>query len=467
MKPLLRKLSIIGAVLVISALVLAMLESLVDERSDASWQARNDISANWGGAQELAGPVLLIPYKVELRNKSTTRSTANESETVVEHEIVERRLVVAPASTAVHGVLSPSVRSRGIYTVNTYIATLEAKGRFTVEPPVAGVVFRGERVVEVGRPQLVVAVREPRGIEGAPVLAAGDETLALIPGMPDAQFVFSAGFRAELPAGALAAQGGTSEAPLVLPFSLSLRLRGTESLKFIPLGREYAVDLTSSWPHPKFMGAFLPAERSVTEAGFTADWQVTELAMGAAGTIAGMPTGDSSGNWGRLSTNAFGVELYDPVDIYQQTTRAVKYGLLFVLLTFVCFFLVELLVGPPVHCMQYLLVASVLAVFFLLLLSLSEHLGFATAYAAAGAACVALFGFYARHVLRSRVRGGLFGLGLALLYGALYAILQSEDNALLLGSGLVFLALAVTIYVTRSLDWHQLGKEPEFALGSE
>ena len=212
--------------------------------------------------------------------------------------------------------------------------------------------------------------------------------------------------------------------------------------------------MESDWPHPSFDGGFLPDDRSVTGQGFQANWQLSRFATGVGGTLDRLALGDTS----PLGNLDFGVRFVKPVDVYQQSERAVKYGLLFVVLTFMTFMLFEVLKSLAVHPVQYALAGAAVALFFLLLLSLSEHVPFALAYTVASAGCIGLLAYYVGHVLRSVQRGLAFSGLLAVLYVVLYVLLQSEDYALLMGSLLLFGVLAAVMVITRRVDWYRIGE---------
>jgi inner membrane protein len=261
-------------------------------------------------------------------------------------------------------------------------------------------------------------------------------------------------------------------APLQVDTRLDIKLAGTESLALVPLARSNVFKLDSTWPHPRFGGDFLPRQPGVSDKGFTAQWEVSSLASSAqaqflAGkTLPSMETGrsdargegDGATAFDTSGIDAVGVALVDPVNVYSQADRASKYGLLFVVLTFVGFFMFELIKQLPIHPVQYGLVGLSLAIFFLLLVSLSEHIPFPWAYLAASAACIGLLGFYLSAVLRSVGRGLGFAAMLAMLYAALYGLLVSEDNALVLGSALLFVILAAIMVITRKVDWYELSR---------
>jgi len=253
----------------------------------------------------------------------------------------------------------------------------------------------------------------------------------------------------------------TAGTTLRLDTRLAFAIDGTESLALVPLGDANHFTLDSSWRHPEFTGSFLPRSRSVSDAGFHAQWDISSLAtraqrqyLAAAGRVAQSPgMMDAAG-----AMEIVGLSLVDPVNIYTQADRASKYGFLFVLLTFLGFYMFELLRQLPVHPIQYGLVGLALAIFFLLLVSLSEHVEFVIAYVASSVACIGLIGIYLGSVLRSTARGAGFAGMLGLLYAALYGLLVSEDNALVLGACLLFVILAAIMLATRKLDWYQLAR---------
>lgn len=224
----------------------------------------------------------------------------------------------------------------------------------------------------------------------------------------------------------------------------------------VPVGRETHVRLASDWPHPGFVGEFLPREKQISAQGFKASWQTSFFSTNLEELLARCGSA-SPAACGEFHARRFGVSFVDPVDQYLKSERAAKYAFLFIGLTFAGFFLAEVLKGTSVHPVQYGLVGLALAMFFLLLLSLSEHIGFTAAYLVSTVACVGLVTYYVVHVLDSRAQGAGFGVMLASLYALLYGILSSEDYALLMGSLLVFGILAVIMVLTRRVSWNNLG----------
>ena len=225
-----------------------------------------------------------------------------------------------------------------------------------------------------------------------------------------------------------------------------------ERLEVVPAAGEVTTSLRSAWPHPSFIGRFLPETRTVSEQGFEASWRMSDLGSNVRQAFQRCVQSKCDA----YQAGSFGVSLIHAVDVYQQTYRALHYGILFVVLTFALFFLYEVIAGLRVHPIQYALVGFALIAFFLLLLALAEHVGFGLAYLIGAGGCIALIGAYVRYVLGSPRRALSLMALLGVLYAALYVVLGSEDYALLMGALLVFAALAAFMLITRRLDWYAL-----------
>lgn len=431
---------------------LAMVRGVIDERQEHRNQAVARIARSHAGAQAFAGPVLVVPYSedVEFEEKDAQGITRKAWRSV------ERRWTFFPSRLDVRGRLSPATRRLGLHQVRVYEWKAQAAADFRAAIPADADPARPRRI---GRPYLAYAVADVRGLVGTPRLQVGGRALALEEGFGVRG---DGGVHARLPA---PSAGGRLDLATRLDFTLG----GTESLAVVPLGRENRIVLDSAWPHPRFGGSFLPRAPRIDARGFHAEWEVSSLATGAQAQFLGngaLPQVDVGGNTLDARRTAAGpsvegmdavaVSLVDPVNVYSQADRATKYGLLFVVLTFGGFFLLEMLKRLPIHPVQYLLVGLALAIFFLLLVSLSEHVAFGWAYVAASVACIGLLAVYLGAVLRSRVRGLGFAAALGVLYAALYGLLVSEDNALVLGAGLLFAILAAVMVGTRRVDWYAL-----------
>ena len=244
-------------------------------------------------------------------------------------------------------------------------------------------------------------------------------------------------------------------------FKIAFSLLGTERLDIVPVGATTAVSLASAWPHPSFTGRILPdAGTRLSQDGFAATWRTSHFATNLSQLHQRCV---QSRQCDAFNQHTLAVSFIQPVDLYQTVERSVKYGFLFIGLTFAAFFLFEVLKRLAIHPVQYALVGVALAMFFLLLISLSEHLGFRLAYAIATCSCVTLIGYYVGHVMRSWRRGAGFSIALAALYGLLYVLLRAEDHALLMGSLLVFLCVAAAMVATRKVDWYSIGANEPLA----
>ncbi|QNH20581.1 cell envelope integrity protein CreD [Xanthomonas sp. GW] len=422
----------IGGLILLLLIPLLMIRGTVQDRQRYRDEAVERVSQSKAGEQRLLGPLRVVPW-TQVRDVAVVDADGKRS---VKRETENGYDVQTPRHLAINGELKPSQRSIGLFKVQVYSWHARLKAQFD------DLDYEAVEGRSYGQPYLVVGIQDVRGLVGTPNLRTDGKALALQPGSL-ALAGQSKGVHALLPALADARQGKLTDLHSV---EMEFVLDGTQGLSIVPVGDDNQIALTSPWPHPLFGGRFLPNERRITEQGFQASWALSSLATGAQAQL-------FSGG----EIDALRVDLVDPVDVYTQADRASKYGILFVVLTFVAFALFELIKRLPIHPLQYLLVGLALAIFFLLLLSLSEHIPFWQAYLVSAVACIGLQFFYLSGVLRSRGRAAGFASMLTVLYGALYGLLASEDNALLMGSLLLFGILAAIMWITRKIDWYELG----------
>jgi inner membrane protein len=443
-KKLWQKLGMMLALTLLLLIPIGMIKNLVDERSERQQQVVGDIAASSAGPQQLFGPILVVPYSEQWIEVITTRQDGVPKREEVQR-VDNRLLYFLPEHLNMVGDLSTETKQRGLFKVRSYVLNVSVKGDIKLPAGYGKPTAEHGGQISFGTPYASVALSDMRGVLEAPGLQWMGK-----------QYAFEQG--AELPMDAVSGMHAQLEAmpvdygPISLPFAFNLKLRGIESLDFIPAGKQTRVELSSPWQHPSFYGRFLPDPQSqqVGQDGFHVLWTVDALASNVA---------DSLNKCRAISCyDSFGIRLMEPINIYSLSDRASKYGFLFVCLTFAAIFLFEILKNLAIHPAQYALVGLALAMFFLLLLSLSEHLDFLIAYLIATAACVALIGFYLSAVLHSGKRGLAAGALLAGLFGSLYGLLDSEDNALMLGSLLMFALLALAMVTTRRLDWYGLGQ---------
>lgn len=436
-KTLLTKAVVIFVLSLLLLIPLSMIGGKVDERQAWRDGVRREISASWTGEQTLRGPVLVVPYLEKVRTRVWDKELEKHIERVDEYE---RALYFFPQRLDIAAEIQTEERYRGIYSVPVYTSTLKMSGEFRVPAHFA---VETARDIRWRQAFLSLGVDDVRGIRDGLNLDWQGQGLGFLPGSGIAPF--AQGVRADLKPLYAAADKS-------YPFVLTLKLAGTERLNVIPVGVDTRVSMRSPWPHPSFIGRFLPESREVGPRGFGAVWAVSHFSTNMQQVFDDCVGGQCAD----FENARLGVSFLRPIDIYSLTDRALKYGLLFIGLTFGVFFLFEILKRMAIHPVQYGLVGLALAVFYQLLISLSEHMPFDLAYLVAAAASIALITFYVCYVLRSTLRGLGFGGILSLLYGMLLLILKSEDHSLLMGSILVFLALAGAMYLTRNVDWYRL-----------
>ena len=424
------KAAMVALLLLILQLVLASIDGIVEERAGRQQQVIHEISASTYGPQSFGGLVLVQPYVEEYETRKDKE---------IERHRHERTLSVFPATNKTSGAVSVSTKARGLFKARIFEWTGKAEGRFEFgELEIART--RTDSRISWGKPYLMLSLGDARGLSKGPALQWNGQNLVF-----------------EKSDGVLQAKLAAFEVgkPQRFDYKLDIVLRGTQSLAIVPLADENAIVMDSHWPHPSFGGQFLPegSTQQVTDKGFHAEWNISALATNAQAQL----TNRSSQIQGAEQLE---VRFIEPIDIYSLSDRALKYGFLFILLTFACFLIFEVLKRLRIHPAQYLMVGMALATFFLLLVALSEHIVFWQAYVCASAACIALLGIYLSAVLAGAKRGFAFAALLTALYGALYGLLMSEDNALLLGALLVFGILAVAMLGTRKIDWYALMQRP-------
>jgi inner membrane protein len=349
-----------------------------------------------------------------------------------------------------------------LFKVNTYGGKLTVAAEWPQAVSMAPQRSRPGSRLQCDAPSLALALDDPRGIRSAALTIDGAPR-PLLAGT--AHEPLARGFPA-----ALGASEWRDKEETVQPLAVQLQIDivGTAAWAWVPAAGQTEVALRTNWPHPSFGGRFAPAERRVESQGFTATWRISGLATDAAAALArgGKLCGATHSGHSGECLDTLAVNFIDPVNIYVQSDRAIKYGLLFIVVTLGAVLLVESLARRPVHPIQYLLVGAALTLFFLLVLSLSEHLPFWQAYALAAAACVLLLAYYGAHLLGGAWRGWVFGAGVAGLYGAMYLLLQMEQTALVVGALMLFALLAAVMVATRRVDWFALFNEMRQRVGS-
>ena len=416
----------IGFLVLILLIPNAMISDLIRERQHRQSEVENEVNRSWGGEQAVVGPVLSVPYTsfIEYENgqRTATKHTA----------------YFLPQQLDVDGNMAHQIRRRSIFDVVLYQADISLSGTF--EQPDFAALHIDTANVDWEAARISIGIQGMTGIKEIVTIDWNGTSERLEPGTANPVMLRS-GVSTEIQ---------LDKKEKEYRFTIPIKLNGSGSLQFEPVGKSTKVKIASDWHSPSFDGTFLPDNRAVSSTGFTADWQVLDLNR----SYPQYWIDDQVAFGG----SALGVRLIQPVDEYLKNNRSAKYAILIIGLTFLLYFFFEVLQKLLIHPFQYLLVGLALTVFYLLLLSLSEHLGFNLAYFISAISTIFLIAGYSWSVLRiKRLVVQLFFMLIA-IYGFIYILLQLEDFALLAGSIGVFIALAAVMYSSRKVDWYDLGE---------
>lgn len=429
--PLLR-IILVGFLVLLLQIPINMISGVVGERASRRQEAAEEVTSKWGNEQSVIGPMLTVPY-VQKWFETDKDGALKLARTEV------RYASFLPDSLQESGKVVGEVRYRGIFKVPVYSMALDVTGQFS-RPDLSEWDVKAEDILW-DRAHLTVQISDARAITNPVALQWNGQELRFLPGVGD-----FGGTRAGIH---VPMKGHLSDA--AFKFSYHLDLNGSGGVSFAPFGRETTVDIQSNWSDPSFQGNWLPAQRTITEAGFQAKWNIPFLGRNYPQQWQGAADFENA-----ISSSLFGVEFIAPVDHYRMSERSVKYEALFLSLTFLTLWLFERLSQRRVHSVQYLLVGAALCVFYLLELALAEHIGFTIAYVCASVAVTAVVYLYCTFALGGRKGALIMGGVLLLLYGYLYVLLMCQDYALLIGSVCLFLALAVVMWITRKVDWYSV-----------
>lgn len=425
------KVCLIGFMILLLLIPMIMIEGLISERENTANDATDEVHQKWSGSQTVLGPVLTIPY-YKFRS-SDNSGNINKTLTVIN---------ILPETLEIKGDIQTENLKRGLYEIVVYNSPIEITGTFVL-PDKLNITAEKLNDMLTDEAMINIGISDLRGINEQVMMTFGEQKLTFNPGIRHSQFESS-----------LLASGVSCQAdirPLLekqtVSFSVKLYLKGSESLYFAPLGKTTEVALTSNSQTPSFTGAFLPTQRKVTDDGFTSRWKVMHLNRNYPQIL----TGD---NWkDEVDKSVFGTDMLIPVQHYQKSMRSVKYAMLIILLTFVVCFFVEVLQKKQIHPLQYLLIGLALSLFYSLLISISEHMSFTTAYAISSVMTVSLITSYMAGILKIKKTAMIIGGLLSGLYIYIFVLIQMETYALLAGSIGLFVILAVIMYVSQRINW--------------
>ena len=418
------KMTMIGVLILLLLIPSFMVQDIIREREHNLENVKYDISSKWGQSQTITGPVITIPY-------TATRDIIDGK-----RRIETRYIHLLPSELTISGNIDTSLLSRSIYDVIAYSTKLTIAGKF--EGNELKSMNSIPSTTQWDKATLNLGITDLTGVQDRININWGEDSFDFNPGIA-VRDILRSGVSAPI-------SFSTSDD---IDFSFDLNIKGSESLNFIPVGKETKIDLTSSCPNPNFNGNFLPTERTVSEEGFAANWKILHLNRN-------YPQAWKNGEQS-LESSIFGVELMLNVDPYQKTMRSAKYAILFIAMTFLTFFFIEILGKKRIHPIQYILIGLVLILFYVLLLSISEQLGFNIAYFLGSLAVIILITIYTASVLKSNMQSMIMFTILTVLYGFIYIIIQLAEYSLLFGSIGLFLFLAAVMLASRKVDWYSIG----------
>jgi len=427
------KAAIVAFLTLVLLIPMGMIEGVIVDRQNNASVASVDIRNSWGGDLTVTGPVLRLPYTV---NKQTVYGSLYSEEQVV-HILSEELVVTVDVAT--------EIRYRGIHEVPVFSADIDIDGKIDLGA-LATLGIMAEQV-SWSDAEILLGISDPQAISKIPLVVANGNRVNFATSGEGIE-----GLASQLSA-AVGKQLTVPPSESTLTFEISVAVNGSGSLQFLPLAENASVTMSSNWPSPSFTGRQLPTARDLREDGFDAEWHATSLGRSLPAVWI-----DSHAAQVNATADAFGTHFIQPVGLYQLIERATKYAVLFIGLTFVTYYLMEVVGNLRLHPLQYLLVGLANTLFYLLLLSLSEHVGFEIAYFVSALASAALISGYSAAILVRRARAVAMAAVLAGLYAFLYLTLNAESLALLAGSIGLWVVLAVIMYLTRGINWYVAGE---------
>ncbi|MFC2123853.1 cell envelope integrity protein CreD [Bacteroidota bacterium] len=420
------KFIVITILMLLLLIPLSMIKSIIAERELLNNQATEEVSSKWAESQQINGPILAIPVIYEYQEEDKTN-------------LITKHLHILPEDLYINGIIEPEKLRRGIYEVAVYKSELSINGNFNLDLKID---WENLKEIKYDQSFLTIGVSDLRGIEDQISLNWNNEALTVDPGSKISNII-KTGITINLPD----IESLINEKVL---FDVKLKLQGSQNMSFVPLGATTRVDITSDWTSPGFDGNFLPDHREVSDEGFKANWKILQLNRN-------FPQSWMGGNQrDNMIESSFGVNLILPLDDYQKSMRSAKYAAMTIALTFLIFFLVEILNGKKIHPFQYALVGLALSLFYVLLVSISEHSNFNLAYAASTLGIVTMIALYSLSIFKVKKQTLILVSTLLGIYGFLFVTLQLTDYALLMGSIGLTVILAATMYFTRHINWYKL-----------
>jgi len=425
-----RKNSITIKALLVAFLTLLMLipvgmvKSLVKERQGNKDAEQTEIGWKWGGRQQLTGPILVLKYTSEFNTNDV------------------KMAYFLPDEFSVDGNVKPEERTRGVQKILNYQADMKVSGLFSF-PDTEKLGIKSSQILW-NASYMMIGIPNLQGIKNKIIFKVNDQAQEVTPSIPKNDILDS---------GITIPLSLDPEQRNSYKFNFDLTLNGTEGLYFLPIGKQTNIHLSSTWKSVEYIGDFIATEKADTKNGIDARWDIFDYNRNFTQRWIGPNV--------NFEKSRIGIDLELPLDHYQKTLRAVKYAIMFIVLTFLVFFIVELTSKNPIHPVQYLLVSFALVLFYCLLLAFSEKIGFDWSYLISATATIILITLYSRSIFRNKMRTIFMGIFLTILYVFLYVVIQLEDMALLLGSIGLFITLAAVMYASRKIEWYKEDKDDQ------
>jgi inner membrane protein len=426
------KLAFIGVLVLVLLIPSSMVENIINERANRQQEVIKDVSYNFSGSQLIKGPVLVIPYKTQVKD-------VDQKDKPVMKEVIEN-LYILPDQLTIKATLNSEIMHRGIFNAVVYKTVVNISGNF-IKADLNAVGITAEQLI-LDKAKVTFSISDLKGLKTNPVLKIANQTLTATPTYNN-QALFTDGLQVPVNLTGINADN--------LPFNYTLDLNGSDELSFLQLGKTTDVEVSGNWNSPSFDGRFLPDTRTVTDKDFTAHWRMLYYNRPLPQQWAADDTLLNS--HAKQQDATFGVKLRLPVDEYQKTTRTSKYSILIILLTFISLFLTELIRKQKIHSFNYILIGAAMIIYYTLLLSFSEQIGFNAAYLIASIATVSLIATFIASLLKNKLAALLFAAILSVFYIFIFVIIQLEDFALMIGSIALFIIVALLMYFSRKINW--------------
>lgn len=433
-------------VTVIIALLLVPVESVknvIKERNLRQIEAQNEISSKWGKEQIVSSIILTVPYSIY------TKVYTNKEKTEFEIKKENHLAHFLPQELDINGEIKSELKHRGIFNAVVYNSDLKISGSFN-QPDFSewSVGLNEERVIKWHQAFVSLGISDLSAVQEEINLVWNEQKLPFEPINTTMQpYIENSNLSSPVFVNADDTTSNTYN------FSFDLKFNGSNSLDFIPLGKTTTVAINSDWKDPKFDGTFLPDTHKVTNKGFDANWKILQINRT-------LPQ-KYIDNVRNINSSAFGIKLIVPVDEYLKSMRAVKYAILLISLTFLSFFFIQILRKVQMHPLQYLLIGFALSLFYILLVSISEHLSFDLAYLISAFSTILLVSIYVKKIFKSKNLWLVISSVLSILYVFIFTIIQLQEYSLLMGSIGLFITLAIIMYLSRNIDWYNVGKNNE------